>query len=167
MEDGPAYVPSAKSIIPGINKLKQLFLDKGLPVILTQHMNTEENAGMMTVRWKELMHKNHPHIMINQEILCPGCEVLVTPQFYASFGTSQQKKMKDNGIAQLIITGVMANLCCETTVRSAFGRGFEPFFPIDGTAAYNYDFHLSTFKNLSYGFTNPVMIDGLKNALAQ
>jgi nicotinamidase-related amidase len=50
----------------------------------------------------------------------------------------------------------MTNLCCETTVRSAFVKGFRPVLPIDATAAYNRQFHLATFKNLSFGFT-PLM----------
>jgi isochorismate hydrolase len=46
----------------------------------------------------------------------------------------------------------MTHLCCETSARSAFMRGFEVFFPIDGTATYNRDFHLATLRNLAHGF---------------
>ena len=51
-----------------------------------------------------------------------------------------------------MISGLLANLCCETTARSAFVRGFEILFPIDATAAYNREFHFSTFRNLGFGF---------------
>jgi isochorismate hydrolase len=46
----------------------------------------------------------------------------------------------------------MAHLCCETTARSAFTRGFEVFFLVDGTASYNRDFHQASLLNLAHGF---------------
>ncbi|MES0360330.1 MAG: isochorismatase family protein, partial [Anaerolineales bacterium] len=54
-------------------------------------------------------------------------------------------------------SGVMTHLCCETTARSAFVRGFEVFFVIDGTATYNEDYHMATLLNLAHGFTTPVL----------
>ena len=51
----------------------------------------------------------------------------------------------------------MANLCCESTARAAFMRGFEVFFTIDGTAANNKDFHMASLLNLSYGFAIPIL----------
>ncbi|MGB9641195.1 MAG: isochorismatase family protein, partial [Anaerolineales bacterium] len=45
-------------------------------------------------------------------------------------------------------------LCCETTARSAFIRGFEPFFLVDGTATYNSYFHQATLLNLNHGFAS-------------
>ena len=67
-------------------------------------------------------------------------------------GHLQRKKVK-----QVVITGVLTHLCCETTARSAFMRGFEVFFTIDATATYNKDFHISTLLNLSHGFALPVL----------
>jgi isochorismate hydrolase len=55
----------------------------------------------------------------------------------------------------------MTNLCCETTVRSAFVHGFECFFTVDGTAAPSERFHVSTLLNLSYGFAVPVLVEEL------
>ena len=57
----------------------------------------------------------------------------------------------------MVVSGVMTHLCCETTARSAFVRGFEVFFLIDGTATYNKEHHLATLLNLSHGFANLVL----------
>jgi isochorismate hydrolase len=46
----------------------------------------------------------------------------------------------------------MTNLCCETTARDAFVRDFRVFFLADGTATANHDLHLSSLKNLAFGF---------------
>ena len=46
----------------------------------------------------------------------------------------------------------MTNLCCETTARDAFMRGFRVYFLLDGTATCTEEYHLATLKNLAYGF---------------
>ena len=50
----------------------------------------------------------------------------------------------------------MTHLCCETTARSAFVRGFDVFFLVDGTATYNIEFHMSSLLTLTHGFVHPV-----------
>ncbi len=52
----------------------------------------------------------------------------------------------------------MTHLCCETTARAAFTRGYEVYFSIDGTATYNHEFHLGTLMNLAHGFAIPILI---------
>ncbi len=150
--DAHGFIPSARAIIPNVQRLQNFFLNHQLPVILTQHINNEKNAGMMGVRWKEVITADHPFAGIVDEVDLPGCKKVKKAQFDAFFESDLEDILRANGITQLIITGVMANLCCETTVRSAFVRGFEPFMPVDATAAYNYNFHLGTFQNLAYGF---------------
>ena len=82
-------------------------------------------------------------------------------QYDAFYQTALEDLLKEKGITQVVITGVMTHLCCETTARSAFMRGFTVFFPIDGTATYNEDFHRSTLLNLSHGFAIPALIEEL------
>ncbi len=59
----------------------------------------------------------------------------------------------------------MTHLCCETTARSAFVRGFEVFFTIDGTATYNKEFHFATLHNLAHGFALPILVDEILDAV--
>jgi isochorismate hydrolase len=79
-------------------------------------------------------------------------KIIVKNQYDAFYNTDLEEYIRSKNIEQLIITGVLTNLCCETTARSAFVKGFEVLFPIDATAAYNREFHLSTFRNLGFGF---------------
>jgi nicotinamidase-related amidase len=79
-------------------------------------------------------------------------KIFVKNQYDAFYNTDLEEYLKSRGIEQVIITGVLTNLCCETTARSAFVKGFEVLFPLDATAAYNKEFHLSTFRNLGFGF---------------
>jgi isochorismate hydrolase len=79
-------------------------------------------------------------------------KVIIKHQYDAFYQTDLEEYLRSKNVEQVIVSGLLANLCCETTARSAFVRGFEVFFPIDATAAYNREFHLSTFRNLGFGF---------------
>ena len=50
-----AFVPSGRSIIPGIQKLVTAYSQRNMPVIFTQHINTRQDAGMMSSWWNELI----------------------------------------------------------------------------------------------------------------
>jgi nicotinamidase-related amidase len=92
-------------------------------------------------------------------------KIIVKSQYDAFYKTDLEEYLQSKQIEQVIITGVLTNLCCETTARSAFVRGFEVLFPIDATAAYNRDFHLSTFRNLGFGFCPILTTSDLINSL--
>lgn len=63
------------------------------------------------------------------------------------------------------MTGVMTNLCCETTAREAFVKGFRVFFSTDATATLDLELHEATLKNLAYGFAYLVDCDRLQDGL--
>jgi isochorismate hydrolase len=116
---------------------------------------------MMGVRWSELIQSKDSRSEIHKDILSLGNEVLEKSQFDAFYQTNLAQKLKQGGIEQLIICGVMTNLCCETTARSAFVHGFDVVMPVDATAAYNYEFHLATFLNMAYMFARPMNTQSL------
>jgi len=151
-----AFVPSAPVIMPNILKLMDVCHSHGMPVILTQHLNTREDAGLMGIRWHEVIREEDPRSAIHDDIEEKGGEVLKKSQFDAFHNTNLEKRLNAAGVKQIIISGVMTNLCCETTARSAFVKGFEAILPVDATAAYNYEFHLATFLNMAYMFSKPL-----------
>jgi isochorismate hydrolase len=157
-----AYIPSAKAIIPKVLKLQNYCLKQGIKVIQTRHGNTKENAKMMFKWWHEnILGLSDPMSEIVSAIANPKIPQILKTQYDAFYNTDLDSILKKNGIEQLIITGVMTHLCCETTARAAFTRGYEVFFTIDGTATYNSKFHLGTLTNLAHGFCAPMLIDEL------
>ena len=60
--------------------------------------------------------------------------------------------LRDLGVQELIITGVLTNCCCENTAREAFDRDYRVFFASDATSTANEELHLSTLRNLAFGF---------------
>ena len=155
--DSHAFIPAARAILRNILKLQNVFLKNNCPVFQTRHLNTVENAGRMGEWWSELMTADHPLSQIIDVLRDQRAVQLEKSQYDAFYHTDLLSLLRDRGVSQLVITGVMAHLCCETTARSAFVRGFEVFFVVDGTATYNRDFHRATLLNLSHGFAVPVM----------
>ncbi len=159
-----AYIPSVDAIISRVVKLQNYCLQNGIKIIQTRHVNTKENAGMMAKWWGgRLLESVNLASEIIAEIANPKIMPITKSQydaFYEPAGDSNLDLiLKTNGIEQVIITGVMTHLCCETTARAAFTRGYEVFFSIDGTATYNRQFHLGALMNLVHGFAVPMLVD--------
>jgi isochorismate hydrolase len=153
-----AYVPSASAILDGIIQLIKLCSANRIPIFFTQHMNTQINAGMMSVWWKDLITSQNPYHSIIPDIDLSLGTLIKKSQYDAFHGTNLKKLLREKGVTQVIICGVMTHLCCETTARSAFMNGFEVYFPVDGTATYNLSFHRASLTNLAHGFAWIVMM---------
>ncbi len=160
--DSHACVPSAMAILPGLNQVAAFFRSKKRPVIATKHINTVEDAGMMGSWWSELITDSHGLSDIHPDLKITRDEVLIKSQYDAFYQSELTSVLNSYGIDQLVIGGVMTHLCCETTARSAFTRGFEIFFLVDGTATYNREYHQASLQNLAHGFAVLTMTEDLQ-----
>ena len=165
-EDSHAYIPSAKAIIPNIKQLQEEFLSRDIKVYQTRHINNEENAVQMKTWWKDSITRDNPYSALIDDLYDKRAETLNKIQYDAFYCTGLERRLVGGGIKQVVITGVMTHLCCESTARSAFVRGCEVFFVVDGTAAYNREFHQASLLNLSHGFATPVLAREIVEALA-
>ena len=162
--DSHAFIPSAKSIVPGLSELISSFYRYGRPVIFTRHIS-DSSPSTMLEWWKDSIGDDDERSDLTPE-LDHSRGIIVKKSTYDAFlGTDLAAILRAKGVRQVVISGVMTHLCCETTARSAFNRGFSVFFPIDGTATYNDTFHLATLTNLSHGFAVPVRVAQLLESL--
>ncbi len=158
-----AFIPSARIIIPNIRKVAALFSTYNRPVFLTRHINSEQDAGSMLRWWGDIIKKDDSLSRLDPELDSIGGQVIFKTQYDAFYQTPLRTILEEQNISQLVITGVMTHLCCETTARSAFVQGFDVFFPVDATADYNEHFHRATVMNLAHGFAVPVSTADLLN----
>ncbi len=156
-ETSHAFIPSFDTIVPNVTGLISAFEAIKRPVIFTKHVNTAENAQMMGKWWKGIITKEDEHSGIIDEFDTTGHMVIEKTQYDSFYNTNLEGLLRDLSVKSLVITGVMTHLCCETTARAAFVRGFGTFFAVDATAAYNEHFHRNTVVNLAHGFAVPVM----------
>ncbi|MCI0497751.1 MAG: isochorismatase family protein [Thermoplasmata archaeon] len=154
---GHSFVPSAPAIVPGIARLAEAFERAGRPVVRTRHVNTPGDAGLMGDWWGEVLSPDDPGSVIVPELT--GREELVKCRYDAFHGTGLEAMLRARGAAQVVVTGVLTHLCCETTARAAFTRDLAVFFAVDGTATYNEELHIGSLRALAHGFATPVVVD--------
>ncbi len=157
--DSHAYIPSAQVILPRLDALRETYLTLGLPLVWTRHLNTEQDAASMSRWWRDLILRENPLSEIHSALDTSYGRVIEKAQYDAFYNTDLKAHLHEKDVKQVVISGVMTHLCCETTARSAFMRGFDVFFLVDGTATYNEDFHRATLRNLSHGFADLVLYD--------
>jgi len=91
----------------------------------------------------------------------PG-EPIVTKHRYSGFyNTDLDTILRANGIRTVVLTGVVTNVCVETTAREAFVRDYYVVVVKDGTAAYSQVDHDMTLKNVDRFFGELSTIDEL------
>jgi bifunctional isochorismate lyase/aryl carrier protein len=160
-ESSHAFVPSAVAILPNIHNLVGAFAGHERPIIFTRHTNSSTDAGPMAGWWRDLLIPDSPLSKITSELDTKNGLVIVKHQYDAFYQTNLEQVLHAKKVDQVIVTGVMTHLCCETTARSAFTRGFSVFFTIDGTATYTEAFHRATVLNLAHGFAVPILTEEL------
>ena len=163
--DSHAFIPAAPAILPGIRQLIAVFAAHHRPIIFTRHSNPSTDAGMMAIWWKDLIRADSPDSEIVAGLDVATGRVIQKTQYDAFYKTPLEEILHADGVRQVIICRVMTHLCCETTARSAFMRGFEVFFTVDGTASYTESFHRAALLNLSHGFAVPVLVEEVLVAL--
>jgi len=158
----------AQGVLGNILKVIQSCRKKNLPIIFTQHGHTDppSDGGGLQRWWGELIMagtedwKFLPEVVIKEEDI-----VLPKKRYSAFFETDLDERLRSKEIKDLIISGVMTNLCCETTARDAFMRDYRVFILIDGTATRKTELHLATLKNLGFGFAYLLTCDELVQTL--
>jgi len=154
----------AQPVLKNILRVMQTCRLKHIPVIFTQHGHTDPDTdgGILGEWWGELIIGGTEDWKFLPEMTIEARDVVLAKKRYSAFfETDLDKILRSRGIQDLIISGVMTNLCCETTARDAFMRDYRVFFLIDGTATRKSELHLATLKNLGFGFAYLLTCDEL------
>lgn len=166
-KESHANIPAAEYILKDISHLLRECIKNDLMVILTRHLNNQKNAFNMKKWWGDLIREENTLSQIHESLKLESVSTIIKHQYDAFYQTNLEEILKRKGINQVIISGVMTHLCCDSTARSAFIRGFEVFLLIDGMATYNREYHNSTLINLSHGFCDFLKCDKLFNLLTK
>jgi len=154
----------AQPVLTNILKVIQTCRQKDIPVIFTQHGHTDPDSdgGLLGDWWGELIVDGTEDWKFLSDMKIELKEKIIAKKRYSAFfETDLDETLRSRGIQDLIISGVMTNLCCETTARDAFVRDYRVFFLIDGTATGRSELHLATLKNLGFGFAYLLTCDEL------
>jgi isochorismate hydrolase len=148
-----AYVPSSPVILAQIKKLVTFYEKSNLSVIFTY--TTQQKGNPLQKWWKNIIPLGGTKIPLNTT----NHKVIEKSTYDAFHNTNLLQILQSHKIKQLVITGVLTNLCCENTARTAFNYDYDVFFPTDATGTYNEHTHISSLRTLAYGFATPLTTD--------
>lgn len=142
-------------IVDNVNRLIDGCGSKGVPVFYTRQgiRNPGKEGGMLLEWWGQVIRPGEPGHKLLPELHGIGEGAIIDKTRYSAFKkTNLDKTLRSRGIDTLIITGVMTNLCCETTARDAFMLDYNVIFASDANATILEEYHKATLTNLRFGF---------------
>ncbi len=153
--NSPTFTPGGLAIILKCQALIQAFRCANRPVIFTCHVHKspEFDGGLTTQWWEGVCLEGTEESEVHESLKpLPNEKVILKHRYNAFYNTDLEITLRCMGIRDLVICGIMTNICCESTARDAFMRDFRVFFPVDANGSVNEDLHLSSLKNLAFGF---------------
>jgi nicotinamidase-related amidase len=103
--------------------------------------------------WEGMCLEGSPESEIHPDIAPLADEKVILKHRYSAFyNTDLETVLRCLNIEDLVITGLMTNMCCESTARDAYFRDIRVFFPADATGTVNEKMHLASLLNLAFGF---------------
>jgi len=151
--DGASYIPSAAVAVDSIIRLLGGWRAEDRPVAFTRHCHRREDDGGMLMRfWGSVIECSSPDSALLEVLGRRREEPVIEKTTYDSFwNTELERWLGLRGCSQVLATGFLTHLCVETTVRSAFVRGFEPFVAADATATVFEEMHLGSLRAMAHG----------------
>lgn len=163
-----AFVCAGRAILPGVKRIIGSFRKAKRPVIYTCHVHHPDkiDAGIMEWWWEGMCVEGTRESQVNSSIAPLKNEKIVLKHRYSAFfNTDLDTVLRCCRIKDLVICGVMTNMCCESTTRDAYARDYRTFFLADGTATINEEMHMATLLNLSYGFSYITSVEEIEKML--
>jgi len=160
--DSPTFTCGGSAILPNVKRLIAAFRSANRPVIFTRHVHHPDrlDAGIMGWWWEGMCVEGTPESEIYREIApLPNEKVILKHRYSAFYNTDLETILRCAKIEDLVISGIMTNMCCESTARDAYYRDYRIFFPADGTGGTNEDMHVASLLNLAYGFSWVTTVD--------
>lgn len=154
--DSPTFTCGGLAIIPTLKRLIEAFRNIGRPVLFTRHVHHPDkiDSGVMGWWWEGMCLEGSPESEIHPSLAPIGNEKVIFKHRYSSFyNTDLETVLRCLRIEDLVVTGIMTNLCCESTVRDAYYRDFRVFTLADGMGTINEEMHLASLMNLAFGFS--------------
>ncbi|HDS08843.1 MAG TPA: cysteine hydrolase [Firmicutes bacterium] len=151
----PTFTAGGLAIIPTLKELITFFRKNHRPVIFTKHVHRPDksDAGIMGWWWEGMCLEGSPESEVHDDLKPLSEEKVIYKHRYSAFyNTDLETVLRCLNIEDLVISGIMTNMCCESTARDAYYRDYRVFFLADGTGSITEEMHLGSLLNLAFGF---------------
>jgi bifunctional isochorismate lyase/aryl carrier protein len=149
--DGDAWLPAVEAILPNVLRLTEAWRRAGGLTVYTRHGHDgPHDLGMLGLFYSDYIEWETPAAQL-VDVLTPGTgDLVLRKRTYDAFhGTDLEQELRSRGIDQVLVAGVLTHMCCATTARSAFVRGFETYLAVDATASSTEEFHRAALLTLA------------------
>ncbi|ODN30461.1 cysteine hydrolase [Fervidobacterium thailandense] len=144
--NSPAYLRGVERVLLNIVRLLEVVKRANIPIIATIHSGGSDN---MRRWWNNTVDEPWTTLAVDNKLV----DYLVTKNTYdAFFSTNLDDLLKSLKSQVVLISGVMTHLCCETTARSAFVRGYDVVMIEDCLWDKDEWYHYASLRNLAHGF---------------
>ncbi|WEJ56746.1 isochorismatase family cysteine hydrolase [Devosia sp. FJ2-5-3] len=168
-------VSPLREAIPGTTRLVNLARENGVPVIFTRYVYSVGGVdfgleyGAMAKERLEAASLAHgsDEIELIPEMGHQPNEVVIDKSRPSSFyGTRLEPVLTGMRIRNLIVCGVTANICVESTVRDAGQRDYNTFVVSDAVAEFLPERKHYALYGMAWSFAHVVNVDGISKAWA-
>jgi isochorismate hydrolase len=162
--DGSSRVQDAEAVTRRVADLITEFRRRERPVVYTRHLHKDDGSdgGTLMWWWGSVIRESSEGGILHDAIAPREGDLVVRKNTYDAFkGTGLEEDLAGMGITDLVICGVMTNLCCETSAREAFCRDLRVKFVADGNSTAVDTMQIASLVNLSYGFAEVVLTEDL------
>jgi ureidoacrylate peracid hydrolase len=161
-----------QATIGPIKKIITFARQQSLPIIFTQMIDGlkyRNEVGQYRFSKKE---KNMENICALEgtdgadfyEIFPKAQDKVIIKHNYCSFHqTELDAYLREKGIKTLIVVGVKTNACVETTIRTAYHKGYFVIVPRECVASDDQQAHLQSLKSIERYFGDVVKLEKLLN----
>ncbi|MBD3277482.1 MAG: isochorismatase family protein [Candidatus Aegiribacteria sp.] len=148
---GRVYLPSTKASIPVMRQLLDHWRDHGGTVAFTRHCHKGPNdLGMLGKFFDDYIRCGEEDSHIIDELSPTQEERVFRKDTYDAFyGTDLEEYLESRSVEQVLVTGVLTQMCCETTARSAFVRGFEVYIAADALTTSSERLHVDSLLGMA------------------
>ncbi len=165
----PTFTCGGVAILPTVKRLIAVFRQAKRPVIFTQHVHHsgDLDSGIMGWWWEGKCLEGSPESEIHPELApLPGEKVVFKHRYSAFYNTDLETVLRCLKVEDIVVAGIMTNMCCESTARDAYYRDYRVFFLADGTGSINEEMHLASLLNLGFGFAYVTTSDTIATQMA-
>jgi nicotinamidase-related amidase len=164
----PTFTCGGPAILRNIKNLIKAFRTAKRPVIFTRHVHHPGglDAGIMGWWWEGMCLEGNTDSEIHKDLKPLPEEKTILKHRYSSFyNTDLETILRCQNIEDIVISGIMTNMCCESTARDAYYRDYRVFFLADGTGSINEEMHLASLLNLAFGIAYVTTADKIISEL--
>ncbi len=157
---GYYYARLSGTVLPNILRLRDFFRGHGLRVVYTR-MGLQLPGGRDLPPWSwrvsqvgrpegNLFPKGSPEYEIIPELAPPPEELVLDKNSASPFSSSPlDQNLRNMGVENLVITGLLTNVAVEGAARDAGDRGFNAMTAEDACAAYGPEEHADALTGAS------------------